>query len=258
MPYMKRLLSIVASHLLLFCLGGLWAQSVDVTTALQKNAITQHEPVLLDITIRNNSQTSVRFDPGYKYERIGFEVTDPEGRLLTRGVPVPQEGMTFSKAIDIAPAASGVISLLLDEWFTFDKIGDYKIDITVSSQARPNAEQIGEMKSRLTLKVLPRDQPALESRCADLVRLIENSQTAAATIVAAKALAGVSDPAAVPFLAQALRRREFAGLMIAALARVGTTAAVDALVVASRSNDPETNTLAKSALLSIGVANSEK
>ena len=62
-----------------------------------------------------------------------------------------------------------------------------------------------------------------------------------------------NDPVAVPYLAAAAKRKEFASMMIAALARLKTTKAVEALVLVSQSGDPETAASARAALTSLGM-----
>jgi len=73
----------------------------------------------------------------------------------------------------------------------------------------------------------------------------EDSETAA------KALSKVNDPVAVPFLAQALKQKSFATMMVAALARLNTPDAVIALESASRSSDQETRDAARNALTAL-------
>jgi HEAT repeat protein len=53
----------------------------------------------------------------------------------------------------------------------------------------------------------------------------------------------------------AMKRREFVSLMIGALAQLKTNEAVDALIEASKSTDPETSRTAQSALASLRPVN---
>jgi hypothetical protein len=224
--------------------------SAKVTVSLEKNVITQHEPAILNITI-DSSSTAVDFDPGYYNEKIDIKVVDPEGHVWARPRPVPQEGMKFSGAIHVDPGSTDIVPVLLNDWFSFEKIGDYKIDVTLLLAKHSATGGVGGVHQRLVLAVLPKDEAALLSECSGLLTGVKSSQSYAASLVAAEALSKVDDPIAVPFLAEAIKRREFASLMIAALARLNTGDAVNVLIAASKSSDPETSALAQSALLNL-------
>lgn len=104
--------------------------------------------------------------------------------------------------------------------------------------------------------MLPRDEGSLDSACADLLSRVEDLHSSASALTAAKALSSIKDPVAIPYIATAIKRREFASIMITALSRLKTDQAVAALVEASKSDDPETRMLASSALA--GIVESEK
>jgi hypothetical protein len=245
-------ISVLVGQFLVFN-SCLWAQEATFTISLEKSVITLHEPTIVDVTINNSTSAPLDFDPGYGAERIEVAVVDPEGHVWKKQEPSPQEGMKFSQAVRVAPATSSLIPVLLNSWFPFEKIGNYQIAVTLSPSIAPVSTGLGGMSTQLTLTVLRRDQAELEPACAVLVKRIKNSHSAASSIVAAEALATVDDPAAVPFLVEAMEEKVSAGLMIGALARLKTTKAVEALVSASRSGDPETAASARAALTSLGM-----
>jgi hypothetical protein len=252
MSRMRRLvLMISVGGVIASAPGFMGTQNVEVRVALEKSVITQHEPTVLRITIVNSSSSEVEFDPGYDKERIELSVTSPAGTRWRRRRAASTEGMKFSNSLRIPPGTTGSMALLLNEWFSFDMLGSYQVDVALSPRA---GSYLGKTEhTNLVLTVLPRDEVQLESACATLVKEIRDLQSASTAMIAAEALSKVDDPVAVPYLAQAMDRREFVGLMIEALARLKTDKALEVLTAASRSNDPETSTLARSALAGMGV-----
>jgi hypothetical protein len=223
-----------------------------VKISLQKSIVTQHEPTIVDITIDNSSSAGVDFDLGYNKEKIGVRVIDPDGRTREKGRSLPQEGMRFSSAVHVEPGTASVVPVLLNEWFSIEKIGDYQIDMTLQLPDPRSPNEPSGVSAALTLSVLPRDETKLKLACADLLKRAEDPSSASASIVAAEALSKVDDAAAVPFLVEAMKRRAFTALMVGALARLKTDEALTALTSASRSSDAETSNLARAALAGLG------
>lgn len=91
--------------------------------------------------------------------------------------------------------------------------------------------------ARLRLRVKQRDEGALKTTCSDLVFRINSSNSFRPSLVAAKALSGISDPVAVPYIVAAMKKHEFVSLMTGALARLNT-------------GDPETSNRGRRALSS--------
>jgi hypothetical protein len=257
-------ITISLSNCLLLAMGIAHAQDavVRITAhiSLEKNVITQHEPVMLKIAFEDPSERGVVVNFGYDDEKIDIILLDPQGTEF-RKPRAAKSGWDSPNIVSVVPrvTSSGLVSL--NSWFDFGKTGSYRIEVTLSpnsSAKEPFLYSIANNAASLDLTVLPRDERSLESACADLLARIQDLRSAAASITAAKALSKVNDAAAVPFLVAALQGREFKGLMIDALARLRTKEAVDALVTASESKDPETRSLAHSALVSIGMAQSGK
>lgn len=226
-----------------------------VAVALEKAVITQHEPVIVDFTARGSASEGADVELGYDYEKVDVKVTDPDGRVWPKPRPsIPQEGLKFREAVRAAPGATGVSSIVLNAWFNFDTVGTYQINLSVSPPVDSASAEMQVPETSLTLTVLPRDEASLASACADLVTRLRDSKSFVARRTAATALAKVDDPAAVPFLAEALRQRDFKPLLVEALVQLNTPDAVKALVSASRSSDEETSRLARAALLGLGRA----
>jgi len=219
--------------------------SPEVSISLEKDTITEHEPVIVDIGIQSPPSTSLDFDPGYDWENVEIKVADPHGHIWTRPRRVPQEGMKFSKAVHVDAGARETISLVASDWFNLEEDGIYQLEVALRGSLAAGVTAI------LALRVEPRNEEALKATCSSLLSRVNDSQSFSASLVAAKALSGINDPLAVPYLAEAMKRREFVALVIGALARLNTQEAVDALIAASRSPDPETSSQARSALASL-------
>jgi len=213
----------------------------EVSITLEKNAITEHEPVILDVRIQSPLSSSLDFDPGYNWENIKIKVIDPDGRVWHRPSQESREGMRFSNAVHVDAGATATFSLVASDWFSFDKHGIYRIEVGL----RPASSSVN---SDLSLQVLPRDEVALKAACSALLDRVNNSQSFSASLVAARALADVNDSAAVPYLLAAVKRREFASTMINALGRLNSQDAINALIQASKSDDAETSSRARVAL----------
>jgi hypothetical protein len=250
--------AILSGGCLLFILAAAKAQDgpVRLTAAisLAKKVVTLHEPAILDIAFENPSQRGVVVNLGYDDEKLGVVVTDPGGKVVKKPRRV-KSGWATPDIFNVSRGESSVGLVALNTWFSFDKTGVYRIDVTLppdSSPKEPFSYSIANNSATLDLTVLPRDGRSLESACADLVKMIEGSRSASESTAAAEALSSVDDPAVVPFLAQAMKRRGFTGMMIEALSRLKTDDAVKALILASRSGDQETRALAHSALVGLG------
>jgi hypothetical protein len=256
---MKLSVVVLISQYLLCSFGIALAEDALVPTtvkvSLEKAVITQHEPTIIDVVIvsSSSSSTGVHFDPGYDNERIDVRVVDPGGQILLKP-HIVRQGMRFSNSIHIEAGRTAVVSVVLNDWFSFDQVGNYVIEVTLLSTKESAGEGVGHIDRRLALAVLPRNEAALDSECSSLLTRIKDSQSYVEQLVAAKGLSSVNDPNAVPFLLEAMKRKEFASLMIAALARIKTGDAVGALAVAEKSDDPDTSALARSALLSLRQA----
>jgi len=219
-----------------------------ITVALEKDVITQYEPVIIDFAIHNPTSRDIAFELGYGYETIKVEVIDPEGIALPKLRPAPlNERLVFRQAVQARARTSGVNSLLLNEWFNFDKLGKYEIKISAPPSKNSSAGNMELGDTSLFLTVLPPDEQSLKSACAALVTRMKSKSAADASLAAA-ALSKVDNPIVVPFLAEGMKRKWFTSMMLAALVRLNTPDAINAIVSASQSSDPEISSLARATL----------
>jgi hypothetical protein len=250
----RQLLATVFSRWwVILAMGGTLAAQVtgSVSVSLERSVVSQHEPVIVDLTIRNESPGALYFDPGYGLRKIVLGVTGPDGRLRKTREAKAREGMEFSNAVQVDPGGVYVLPILLSDRFDMEALGSYRIDVTSPLPDGGPGGETASAKVALELTVAPRDEERLKTACAELVGRIRDSPRAYVAIVAGQALSSVDDPAVVPFLAQALGTRPFAGMIISALARLKTNEAIDVIERASRSSDPETSSLAHSALVNL-------
>jgi hypothetical protein len=249
---------------LLLILSPSQAQDTSVrltaSISLEKRVVTQHEPVVIDISLNNPSKQGTVVNLGSEDEKLEVKVLDPEGNVVRKPRAVLKDGWASPDVFDVPPGAASVGSVDLNSWFRFDKTGTYRIDITLSATSSPRepfSYTILNNSVSLDLTVLARDEQSLESACSDLLARTEDLRSPSRAVTAARALSNVNDPVAVPFLVAAMKGNEFKGLMIDALARLKTDQAIQALISASRSSDPETRSLAHSALISLGMGKNE-
>jgi hypothetical protein len=230
------------------------AQGPVVVAALEKQVVTQHEPVILVFELTNPSAGEADLDLGFGFKNVEVKLTDPAGRTWPKPPlfpPKENEALVFMEGIRAAPRTTGDAYLLLDEWFNFEKVGRYRIEVAVSPSSASASRGLRLPDTVLNLSVLPRQEAALRAACGTLAVRVRESKSYERAEIAAKALAKVEDPAAVPYLAEALSVKPFASIMISALARLNTPDAINALVAASQSSDPETSSLARATLAAL-------
>lgn len=245
MSIRKRRLSQAAGCVFLLLAANVAAQEPalsEASVALEKTVISAGEPVILDIAVQNPSATALDVDPGYDWENVEIKVVDPDGRSWTRPPAAPRQGMKFSNAVHLDAGAATTIWVVANDWFKFDEPGAYQIEVVLRGTLRSGAT------AHLSLRVQQKNPDALKAACSALLERVSNSQTSSESLVAAKALSDVNDSVVVPYLAAALKRREFVPQMISALARLNTDEALNALAEASKSHDPETSSQARAAL----------
>jgi len=228
-------------------LANTGVSSTTVRIVLEQNIISAGEPVLVDVKIHAPASSSIDFDPGYDDNNVDLSVIDPIGRVFARQHVTHREGMRFSEAVHVKPGEESVFTLLANDGFSFNEPGHYVVDVLL----RGTHGGTGAIRASLPLQVRERDASALRQTCTALLDRITDSKSFTASLIAARALSSVKDQVAVPYISAAVKRREFASLMIDALARARTEEALEALKVASESNDSETSSLARAALVAL-------
>jgi hypothetical protein len=215
--------------------------SMEFEFRLADDEVSLHEPVRLDLTIRNRSTKRVEVDLGHNARsNLAFVVTTPDGTRHVLPRPAAQ-GLGISGEVTLEPGQSHTERYLLNEWFPFPLAGTYTIEAALSGRPRLGHRSITTSAPQiLTLIVAPRDEKRLEAVVRQLATTAIHEKNAEKQMVAANALSLIDDPVAVPHLIQLLRSRSWSRAEAArGLARIATPAALAALVDALNDPDPE-------------------
>lgn len=183
-------------------------------TITAKTSFTQGEPILLRLTLENNSSEPGVVDLGYDREgAFHFRLIRPDGVLIDLPQTKIREGIALLDKVVIPARESHSQQIILDNWYNFTEPGLYRV--TLKIPASPCAPQ------KLRFEITPEDLERLKSVCNELMDAIEKNKTDYAKAAeAAKALAQVRNPIAVPFLTKALELNPMVSSIITpALAR---------------------------------------
>lgn len=244
--FSKFAVAIAALMTALVCSAGVPAPNtmeapVELEFRLDGDRVTLHEPVWIDLTIRNGSAKPVEVDLGHNAKsNLAFVVSTAAGARLA--LPhASEEGLGVSGEITVEPGRSHTERYLLNEWYTFPDAGIYSIEASLSGAPRPGRRAITTSAPQiLTVIVAPRDETRLEAVAKQLAGTAIQEKNTEKRMAAANALSLIDDPVAVPYLIQLLRSRSWSRADAArGLARIATPAAMAALVDALNDPDPE-------------------
>lgn len=215
-----------------------------VSYRLEKHAITQGEPVLVNVSLRNTSPQPLNVDfGGNGNENIRISIIKPDGQRVQRLPVGRREGITFSGQVHLEPKQSYAETLVLNEWFEFDKIGSYLIEMGLMSSRTP--------ATTLRLDVQEGDRVKLATVCTELLSRIQTNASAQDSLAATQALSYIRDPVAVPSWKALLNRPDFNMTAISNLAAIGDATAADALLSKLNVGDQGTRSSIRSALKTI-------
>jgi hypothetical protein len=220
-----------------------------VSIELEKPVLCQEEPVLATIRIENESPENLDLDLGgdgrdnLKIWITGPDGTRREGKRVTAGGEA-----TFFGSVHLVPGGRYSETIVLSEWFTFDQIGRYEIDVLVrdSRKTGGRARPIGG--SPVVLEVSAKDTRQLLLSSESLLARIQVAGSSQDALAAAAALRLVSDPMVVPLWGRLLANPAFRRTAALRLTQIGNKAAVEALASTLSSDDAEARSLAEVAL----------
>jgi hypothetical protein len=191
------------------------------------------EPVFVAFVLRNDGARPIDLHPpGYRtwatHRSARFQVT----AVGPGGTPVPDadgsmELDTIGEAlVTLAPGETYVEDLVLPEWVVLDRPGTYAITATRRTMGWDETATNVEIRSMLTLEVLPPDPARLAAVVAELggdLRAFDAGEPwrhRRAIDRAVRGLIAVDDPAAVPYLAKMVTPKSaWASLVLAGLWR---------------------------------------
>lgn len=224
---------------------------VELSFKLKESSTTLHEPVWVEFSINNTLPESINLDLGFNRTRnFIFTITAPDGtakgplQLFRGGIGLPGE---------LSLPAGGVHTenLLLDELYPFSELGNYLVRVKFTGPIRTEfgqevqADREGEMEADIE----PRDPTKLARVCRSLAEGAE-SPSAEVALQMGKTLSYISDPVAVPFLGEVLRKSDFArDLAVQGLARIRTPQALKILRYNLDTKDPTLRAIIESALI---------
>ncbi len=232
---------------------------VDISFSLI-SPITLHEPVAVDVAIKNLASFPISIDLGPLDKWFfHFLTITPAGKqvdITNEGHPI--DG--FWHSIYLIPNQTHTQRLLLDELYSFDEPGNYsmaasaKVPVTAGKVDKPYPIekdkwlQVAIAETRLNLVILPRDETALRIRCEALSKRLQEAHGYAEILPIAQQLSYVRDPIAIPYISQLIdKQEEWSALQ--GLRRINTEKAWEAMIPITKSrHDASTAAYAKKIL----------
>lgn len=205
--------------------------------------VSLHEPVFVDCILFNRNTKVARLDLGpgrIEAYRIAVKALRHSsiGEYRTT-----RSGFAASGEVEIAPLAEHREPLLLQDWYRFEEPDGYLITIALLL----DGERISS--EPFVLDVLPRDADRLRAVCEVLAERAVSGGVSAEAVDAARALAHVADPVAIPFLESLLAGNSVMRYQaIEGLGRIDDPAARALLEGLTRAKNKETVLLARQAL----------
>jgi hypothetical protein len=221
--------------------------------------ITLHEPVVVDVAIRNLVPHPISIDLGGSDKTFfHFKTITPDGKQIDlTNEDRATDGIWYS--IHLTPNQTYTQRLILDELYSFDEPGNYsmvasaKVPVAVGKVDTPYPleknkwAQVATKKVKLNLVILPRNEAALRKRCEALsARLLEVDGWLPRAIV--EELSYVRDPIAIPYISKLINKQE-EWSALEGLRRINTDEAWEAMIpIVMSQSDKDTADYAKKIL----------
>ncbi len=166
-----------------------------------------------------------------------------------RRVPSPRkQGIAFFGKVHLLPGESYSQVLVLNEWFKFEELGTYRVDIRLLSSVQSGGSVLANSSFSGRLEMLDRSPEKLDATCNDLMARLGAARSYKESSELALALSYVADPIAIPYLEKVLEKRMVADIAVAGLKRLNSAESIQALIRALNIPDQDTALLARSAL----------
>jgi hypothetical protein len=202
---------------------------------------SEHQPVVVEIILDNPRDLPLAASLGR--DQLGsfhFTLRPPDGTSIRvePGAPRGAGGLTRRGDLTVAARTRHVDRVLLNEWLTFDQVGDFTLHIAFDGSLRDRDRDVPvDREVDLTIRVVPRNEALLVDTAAHLLNVIKVNASADASIAAANELSYLTDPIAVHYLVRLIEvNRGFEYEAIEGLERIGGDEARRALegLLASR------------------------
>lgn len=196
--------------------GAQSSQSELRCTLTAKSSFTQGEPILLRLKLENSSNEPRVVDLGYDREgAFLFRLVPPDGLSIDLPQTELRQGIALRGELTIPARESHSQQIILDNWHKFTEPGTYRLALEIlhSNCAR----------QELRFEITPEDLDRLKSVCNEFLDAIEKNKNHYGNAAdAAKALAQVQNPIAVPYLNKALESNPMVSSIVTpALERIG-------------------------------------
>ena len=202
--------------------------------------ITLHEPVVVDVAIRNLVSRPISIDLGPLDKWFfHFLTITPDGKHID----ITNEGRDVTgRHLPIYLTSNQIYSqrLILDELYAFDELGKYsmtasaQIPIAMGKVSLPYPldkakwAKVETAKAKLELVILPRNEAALRKRCEALSAKVLEAEGWVPHSVAEE-LSYVTDPIAIPYISRLIEKRE-EWSALEGLRRINTDEAWEAMI----------------------------
>lgn len=203
---------------------------LQVVLTPRQDSFSLHEPIQVTFEIQNDLDRSLHFDLGSNAKgSLTFSFVRPDGQRVSSQLPQPMEDFSAFGEVNLSSGQAYRQTLVLNEWESFDQVGDYTIEVTVPAP-KELATGCGAVSASIHLRVTPREPARLKLACERLEATILQG-TPEQGREAAEALSFAADDVCVPSLTRLLKG-SFLGSVFAiqGLARLRTVAAVAAVV----------------------------
>ncbi|MGH6848485.1 MAG: HEAT repeat domain-containing protein [Methylocella sp.] len=223
---------------------------IGMSVSLPEASVGLNAPIFFDLKVFNRSARKVGFDLGLNSKaNLQLTIWGPGGGVTTR--TLSSGGFGLSGKVSLAPGGAFVEKLLLNEWYDFPQPGTYHIKATPleDSSGASGAANANRPSTAFSLQIDPRDPGQLERICQGLADRAIAATTYEEKEAAANALSYIRDPLAVPSLVRVLQHGSMVeNYAVDGLGRIGSPAAIEALIAAQNHPDEDVRAAARSML----------
>jgi hypothetical protein len=210
-------------------------------------AVTLNEPIIVDVTFRNDTSEALRIDPGSPLTNFQFDVIRPSGQR-EQARPGFAEGFYAGGRFELESGQNATKFIVLNQWAEFSEVGSYQVAVhfggAISGKAGASINGARDWSGHI--EVRPRDAEALRRTCREFLRVARANEDGRRGR-ALTALAQTRDVEAIPFILEAASIEGSTDL-IEGLVRIGGAGARRALEQLSVSSDQLTALSARGAL----------
>lgn len=252
MSMRRKMFNIVVLFLMVGASGSYGVTNdLDVSFVLRNSSISLHEPVIVDLFVRNGTSSVVEFNLGFnRKENLEFFLAPP-GAARVKLLSPSREGLGRAGKVSLPSGDVYKQMIVLNERFPFSEVGQYDIVARVATMVTDSSGgQIAIPSAQaLHLEIVARNPGRLRKICKELSYVATSAQNFIDASDAAVALRYIQDPVAIPYLAKVLDQGRMTWrYAVEGLAAMETPDAVDVLITKLRNANGEVLDVVKGAL----------